>query len=440
MAFINNATAMNVKSELDIFTTLPIQTTVESGTLQSYRPITSLSNTGPIEFVVSGSSNDEYLDLGRVYLHVKAKINTPRPAAIGGAQQAVPVVGPTNNWLHSMFSQVDVYLNQKCITPPSNCYNYRAYIENLLNYGSESKRTHLTTGIYETDTASHMDSIEAENVGFTRRRALTPNNTAVDLFGPLHCDLFNVDKYMLNGVEMTVKLQQATAQFHLMGAAQNNTKFEILDAVLYVRKVKINPSVILAHHKALSIATAKYPISRVEIKSYTLPGQTRSKSLDNIFLGNLPKRCILGFVRTDAFNGDFTLNPYNFTSFNYTHLSFYLDSIQIPSKPFECDFENNQYIRAYHSLFEGCNINHSDIGNSISRTDYPNGYALVAVDLTPDLSSSASHISLPKSGSLRVDVQFAAPLDHSVTAIIFAEFDSLITVDKNRSVVTDYSS
>lgn len=136
MAFINRATALNVKSELDIFSKLPIQTTVESGAFQSYRPITSISNDGPIEFVVSGTSNDEYLDLGRVYIYAKVRLTTVVPAAVAG--QAAPVagtVGPTNNWLHSMFSQVDVYLNKKCITPPNNCYPYRAYIENLLNYG-----------------------------------------------------------------------------------------------------------------------------------------------------------------------------------------------------------------------------------------------------------------------------------------------------------------
>lgn len=124
MAFINRATALNVKSELDIFSKLPVQTTVESGALQCYRPVTSISNGGPLEFVVSASANDEYLDLGRVYLYAKAKITT----AAGN------VVAPVNNWLHSLFSQVDVYLNQKCITPPNNCYPYRAYIENLLNY------------------------------------------------------------------------------------------------------------------------------------------------------------------------------------------------------------------------------------------------------------------------------------------------------------------
>lgn len=145
MAFINQAHEMNVKSELDLFSTLPVQTAIESGTVQSYRAVTSISNNGPIEFVVSGSSNDEYLDLGRVFIHVQVKLTVPRPPAINAQVQPVPVIGPTNNWLHSMFSQVDVFLNQKCITPPNSCYNYRAYFENLLNYSAESKRSHLTT-------------------------------------------------------------------------------------------------------------------------------------------------------------------------------------------------------------------------------------------------------------------------------------------------------
>lgn len=149
---------------------------------------------------------------------------------------------------------------------------------------------------------------------------------------------------------------------------------------------------------------------------------------------------MVGFVDTAAFNGSLTSNPYNFKPYGYTSLSLFVDSVSIPSIPYVCDFQNDQYIRAYNSLFEGCNINHSDIGNNISRTDYAKGYALIAVDLTPDLSASAAHISVPKTGSLRMDVQFAAALTNPITAVIFAEFSNLISIDKDRNIVTDYSS
>lgn len=133
-------------------------------------------------------------------------------------------------------------------------------------------------------------------------------------------------------------------------------------------------------------------------------------------------------------------NPFAFQHYDLSLLSVYLDSVSIPSKPFVCDFQNHQFIRAYNSLFEGCNINHADIGNNISRHAYANGYTLIAVDLTPDLSASAPHISLPKTGSLRVEARFNNPLPNSITAVIFAEFAGNIEIDINRNVTTDYSS
>lgn len=105
-----------------------------------------------------------------------------------------------------------------------------------------------------------------------------------------------------------------------------------------------------------------------------------------------------------------------------------------------CDFDNHKFIRAYNSLFEGSNINHADIGNNISRTAYPQGFGLIAVDLTPDLCASSGHISLARTGSLRIEVRFNNALANAVTAVIFSEFACSIEVDKNRNVVTDYSS
>ena len=75
-------------------------------------------------------------------------------------------VGPVNNWLHSLFTQVDVYLN--------NTYAYRAYIETLLSYGTDGKVTQLTCQLWHKDTATHMDAVEivdgpAANAGFVAR-------------------------------------------------------------------------------------------------------------------------------------------------------------------------------------------------------------------------------------------------------------------------------
>jgi hypothetical protein len=49
-------------------------------------------------------------------------------------------------WMHSLFSDVSVSLNEKLVSPPTSLYPYRAYIEILLSYGpavKEAPNTHV---------------------------------------------------------------------------------------------------------------------------------------------------------------------------------------------------------------------------------------------------------------------------------------------------------
>ena len=48
-------------------------------------------------------------------------------------------------------------------------------------------------------------------------------------------------------------------------------KVKIVQASMFVRKVKLMPSVFLAHAKTLERSQAKYPIRRVVCKAFTIP-------------------------------------------------------------------------------------------------------------------------------------------------------------------------
>ena len=60
-------------------------------------------------------------------------------------------VAPVNNWLHSLFSQVDVYLNDTLVTPSSNTYPFRTYVDTVQSYGTEAKNTQLTSQLWYKD-------------------------------------------------------------------------------------------------------------------------------------------------------------------------------------------------------------------------------------------------------------------------------------------------
>ena len=142
------------------------------------------------------------------------------------------------------------------------------------------------------------------------------------MIGPLHVDVFNQSKYMLNGVTMKVRMTRSKDSFVLMAKSDvtESFKVDILSAKLFVRKLKI--SLCLAHERILQQKTAKYPITRVECKVIHLPQGQKSFTHDNLFLGQLPKRIVLGLVDNRAFNGDISLNPNKFQHCNLNYLAF----------------------------------------------------------------------------------------------------------------------
>ena len=433
MAFVHEQSCECTKSELDLFSVPPTQTSMEQGSWVEYHPMTTVTDGSPIEFDISGTGED-YIDFANTMLYVKAKVTQNN----GDDLAADAAVGPVNLFLHSLFSQVDISLNGTLITASTNTYPYRALLETLLSYGEDAKKTQLTSALFYKDQAGRMDSVDfaaaAVNEGLAKRRTLVAESRTFDMMGRLHADMFFQDRYLLNEVGVKIKLVRSKDLFCLMGAC----KVRILHASMFVRKVKLTPSVFLAHARTLERGTAKYPIRRVVCKSFTVPQNYLDVSHEKLFSGQLPTRVVVGLVRNDAFNGHAGRNPFNFQHFNLSEISLYLDGHQQHAvRPIQPDYEHGQYIRGYHSLFAGTGKICKDEGLYISREDYGNGYALYAFDLTADLGED-DHFSLLRQGSVRLALKFAQALPQTVTVVAYAEFENVIEIDRDRNVVFDF--
>jgi hypothetical protein len=99
------------------------------------------------------------LDLSHAFLHVQARIVT----SANRTPVTDQVVAPVNLFLHSMFAQVDVALNETYITSSGITYPYRCMFENLLNYGKDAINSYLKTSLYYKDDAVAMDSISLDS-------------------------------------------------------------------------------------------------------------------------------------------------------------------------------------------------------------------------------------------------------------------------------------
>ena len=127
---------------------------MNKGFWESIDPVASVQTSDAIEFICAANP-DVYTNLGNSYLHMKAKITKANNADL----DADKPVGPVNLWLHLLFSQVEVFLNNKRVTPSSTAYPYRAYIETILNFSKDAKSSHLMSALYHKDIPAKLDSV-----------------------------------------------------------------------------------------------------------------------------------------------------------------------------------------------------------------------------------------------------------------------------------------
>jgi len=441
MAFVQDETCECITNSLDLFTVPPTQKSVEHGKYVDYHPINSIAQSAPIEFEIP-AAGEEYLDLCNSMLYVRLKVVQPN-----GTNNLADTakVAPVNLFLQSLFSQVDVSLNGTLVTTASDTYGYRAYIETLLSYGEDAKKTQLTTCLFRKDEPGKFDNrilAAADNVepnpAFVWRNKFIRGSRSLDLIGRVHTDLFFQDRYLLNEVNVKVRFIRSRDSFALISEHENKIILE--EAVLYVRKVKLSPAVFLAHAKALESSNAKYPVRRVVCKSVTVPQGFYDLTHEKLFSGQLPNRIIIGMVTNDAFVGRKEHNPYNFQHFNLTEISVFADGQNVQNiKPLKMNYNNHEWIRAYNSLYTGTGRLFCDEGLDINREEYPNGYALYAFDLSPDLTDD-DRFDLLRTGSVRLQLKFSQDLQQPVTLIVYAEYQNIIEITKNRNVLYDFTA
>ncbi len=233
------------KTETDLFSIPPTQASLEKGRWIDYHPLSSVENDdGPITFLAAGT--EDYVDLSKTILFVEGKVVKADGTNLSGNEQSN--IAPVNNFLHSLFKQVDVYLNGKQVTPAMGTYAYRAYLETLLNYDVSAKESQLTSALYYKDTAGEMESngslpsektityatgvIKGDkslttstfklpvpgsgNQGFAKRHQFIQDGKKFTLSGPVFVDAFMGSRLLLNLVDLKLILNRSSDQFCLI--------------------------------------------------------------------------------------------------------------------------------------------------------------------------------------------------------------------------------
>ena len=132
-------------------------------------------------------------------------------------------------------------------------------------------------------------------------------------------DLFNQEKLILNGVDLTMKLHRRKPEFCLLSADTALAyKITIVDAILYLKKIELTPSVFNTVNTVFNNKNVQYAITRTTPKVFTVPREQQSQHIDSAFLGEILKRIAICMLDNDSYSGNYKKNPFKFQHYNLT--------------------------------------------------------------------------------------------------------------------------
>lgn len=430
MAFLSGANKdIGQPQELSIFASPPNQVAVEKITYTEERPISNLiDDSTPIEIVISGAGND-YIDLRKSRLYVKMQILKGDGTKLGDKEKT----GIINLPLQSMFSHIDIYMNNKLISVNSNNYPWKAYFKVMLSSGSDEQKSQLQSQLFMKDD-DPMDSVTL-NSGFINRYEFTKNSRVFELEGNLLEDALQLDKYLVNGVDIYMKLFRSSIPFLLMsGESTPSYKIKILDVFYRTARVKLDPGVILNHRDEIQKSPVQYVINRSHVIQNVIPKGSTEFFWDAMFPKALPSKVVIGLVSQKAANGDYTANPFNFQHFNMTNVTMNVNGVEIYGSPLSLDFgENRNYIAAYVRLFEISDKWLKDMGLTISLNDFGFGYTFIVFSLEP-CDFQEDYLNLVKHGNARLGIRFGSATADTINCLCYYQSQALLTCDESRDI------
>ena len=398
--------------------------------------MTAVDQEGPFVFEVPASKDP--IDLKNILLSIECKLTKKNNADIAADE----TVGPVNNTLHTLFSQVELQLGKTIVSYNHSLYPYQAYLEELL-YSDKSElegRLQMQGFILDKAGKGGLANPEANphNEGLKKRRDELfelSRNTA--LIGRLHCDIFKQDKYLIEGVPMRITLHKTPPEFYLMKTGGTEYKVNISAIKLMVPRISIGEAMRRSlESRMANNMVAYYNVNRTVMHTHLIPGGVSSFHVPNLFRGQLPHTVILAMAAAANRTPNYAKNPFVFEEFNLKEMILSRNNVPINYKNgLQVDYSAGYgYSSAYLNLLR--NTNKMKGGSLISHYAFKSGYNVYPFKVVPqeDLYTDASALN---EGVLDLKITLSADTNANVDLFVYAQYNSCITIDKERVVRVD---
>ena len=434
-----SATTMHTE-DVALFNDPPYNTAEDKISWIEYRP-TFIAQGGysSIHFHIEGNAT-QYVDLARTELHTRLHIDKIGDDWVEG-ESGLPI----DMIFHTMWSSVDIDLNQHQVSTSGTNYMYKAAMQCLLNYNKSTKEIQMTTIGMTPDTKNFKstepgkgDPLLGVNSGLIARKALfgADGHGSCEFIGPLLADICNQGRLILDNVNIDINLWPTKDEFRILSFPDGTKcKLTIEEIYLNVCKVQVNKYCMSGHQAGLEISNGKYPMANTKIMAKVLPSGSYGDTFEDLFNGLVPAKLIIGMVESEAYSGSFSKNPLQFQPFDVETIGFYVNGEPTPKAPYRINIAQNQFLDALNGLYKITEKSGQDTDIGITKDMWKEGLAFVAFDVDPTTSIDFRYLGIPKLGHTRLNLRFRSELKKSVTLIIYAIFPSRVEIDDQRNVI-----
>ena len=418
-------------SKFDLFAPITTVNGVSKAHKLYYRPISSTSSKGPYVFDIP-SDPMKWTDIKSINLHGKMQIKKKDSNGMFVDLPNGEDIGVVNNIFHSLWSSVSIKINDTEITDPSSgVYPYKAYVENLLSYSPDTKKTKLRAQGYIEDTSQYFDDFDSKNEAYETRKKWFAESKWNDFKIPLHNDIMSGDRDIPPNVKLMITLQRTQDNFCLMKPSTNTNEYSIELENIYLTLVRYETSTHIEDYHTSELKNGKIPtipIQRNLIKSYTVQKNTNDLSCYNIIFGRqLPTNVYVFMVDQTAFNGSPNKNPFNFKYNDMCEASLVVNGVNEPNEMYKLDYKNNDVIDLYSSFLENTGIGpFENITHGINLDEYYGGYFILAWDRSPMKINGLYAPHYIESGSININLKTKTQLKENITILVYATYNSAL--------------
>jgi hypothetical protein len=415
-------------SNLDYDRIPPIQGVIEEMQYIEYPCLTnSLLDPGvPLEFRIDKSNTAT--DLGGIYLNFSASVVN----ADGTSLADDAVISTVNNFGYSLFSGVDVYIQDQKVSTSQGYYPFAAYLKMLLFTTDHEKEYYLRQALWRRDAPGFMDRIGVDkagvkNPGFVERAAYIAKSSTVNLLVKLVFD-FTIQSLIPEQTEIFLRLHRSKASLCLL-AKSGDYKVKISNARLYVPRYKLSSLGNQIIKTRMSRDNLYFSSTKIEV--FTKMVGKNDQNFDwTPITGSLPKRIFFFQILNSDYNGSINKNIFNFQCFGIRQIQVHKNGRCLPIAQ-GINATSNSKALLYTMTLEA--VNRPEY-ISFSEWEFSNGYMVACFDLSNDASAGISdYRNIDDSGTIRIQVDYEKPLDEAITVFCVTERFDVMKIDGQKN-------